>query len=66
MSRETAFLNRSALLADIAVEDTQGRITMNGKPVMSTPAVLAGIAIGYAMLNAFEAGRNGGPIRPAE
>ncbi|WP_129842026.1 hypothetical protein [Streptomyces sp. RFCAC02] len=65
MSRETAHLNRSALLADIAVDDPDGRITMAAKPIMSTPAVLAGVAIGYAMLNAFEAGRSGGPLRPA-
>jgi hypothetical protein len=60
----TSHVNHSAELADITVGDPDGRVTGGGLPVTATPAVLAGVAICYAMLNAFEAGRNCGELRP--
>ncbi|RKN10931.1 hypothetical protein [Streptomyces radicis] len=65
MNDQSRRLYDSSALATVAVDDPRGWISARQKPVLSTPAVVAGLAIGYAMLNAFEAGRNGGPIRPA-
>ncbi|RBM24327.1 hypothetical protein [Streptomyces sp. PT12] len=64
MNDQSRRLYDSPALASVAVDDARGWISARQKPVLATPSVLAGIAIGYAMLNAFEAGRSGGPIRP--
>ncbi|WP_151770073.1 hypothetical protein [Streptomyces abyssomicinicus] len=59
-----SFLHRPGALTDIRADDPDGRVSPTHLPVASTPAVVVGVAIGYALLNAFQAGRDGGPIDP--
>lgn len=53
-----AYINQSAALADIDVEDTAGTLFSGAHPVLVTPAAfLGGVAIASATVAAFEAGR---------
>ncbi|GGZ23012.1 hypothetical protein [Streptomyces nitrosporeus] len=61
---DVSFLRRPGALTDIGIEDPEGRYTTAHAPVMATPAVASGVIIGYALVNAFVAGRDGGPIQP--
>ncbi|KQX94586.1 hypothetical protein AB0K86_29555 [Streptomyces clavifer] len=61
---DTSFLTRPGALTDIRVDDPQGRVIINHPPVMATPAVVSGVIIGVALVNAFVAGRDGGPLEP--
>lgn len=65
MTHQTRRLYGSSVLATVAIDDSRGWISSGQGPVLATPGVLAGVAIGYALVNAFEAGRTGTPIRPA-
>ncbi|MFC8228538.1 hypothetical protein [Streptomyces sp. NPDC057287] len=61
---DVSFLTRPGALTDIRVDDPQGRFITAHTPVMATPAVAAGVIIGVALVNAFVAGRDGGPLEP--
>ncbi|MFE5243040.1 MULTISPECIES: hypothetical protein [unclassified Streptomyces] len=61
---DVSFLTRPGALTDIKVDDPQGRVIITQTPVMATPAVVAGVIIGAALVNAFVAGRDGGPLEP--
>ncbi|MEU7897462.1 hypothetical protein AB0B45_31955 [Nonomuraea sp. NPDC049152] len=64
---DTSFLYRPGALTDIGVDDPEGRVAAVHGPALATPALAAvgvGVAICYAMLNAFEAGKTGGPLHP--
>ncbi|WP_323371755.1 hypothetical protein [Streptomyces katsurahamanus] len=61
---DVSFLRRPGALTDIGIEDAKGRFVTAHAPVMATPAVAAGVIIGVALVNAFVAGRDGGPLEP--
>ncbi|MEV0585181.1 hypothetical protein [Nonomuraea sp. NPDC050310] len=60
---DTAFLRRPGALTDLRVDDPHGRIATEQAPVMATPGLVVGMAVGYALLNAFEAGKGAGGIQ---
>ncbi|MFE7385818.1 hypothetical protein ACFU9F_36305 [Streptomyces zhihengii] len=61
---DTSFLTRPGALTDISIDDPEGRYVSTRTPVTATPAVVAGVIIGVALVNAFQAGRDGGTMEP--
>ncbi|MFE7384518.1 hypothetical protein [Streptomyces zhihengii] len=61
---DTSFLTKPGALTDIRIDDPEGRYVSTRTPVTATPAVVAGVIIGVAMVNAFQAGRDGGTMEP--
>ncbi|MFI1014675.1 hypothetical protein [Streptomyces sp. NPDC020965] len=61
---DVSFLHRPGALTDIGIEDVEGRFVTTHTPVVATPSVAAGVIIGMALVNAFVAGRDGGPLQP--
>ncbi|MET9109656.1 hypothetical protein [Streptomyces zhihengii] len=61
---DTSFLTKPGALTDIRIDDPEGRYVGTRTPVTATPAVVAGVIIGVAMVNAFQAGRDGGTMEP--
>ncbi|MGW0782569.1 hypothetical protein [Streptomyces sp. NPDC002913] len=61
---DVSFLTRPGALTDIRVDDPQGRFITTQTPVMATPAVVSGVIIAVALVNAFQAGRDGGTMEP--
>ncbi|MFF8958055.1 hypothetical protein [Streptomyces sp. NPDC014894] len=59
---DVSFLNRPGALTDIGIQDVRGRFVTARAPIMATPAVVCGVIIGGALVNAFVAGRDGGSI----
>lgn len=58
MSELNAYLNQSAELAAVDIEDTDGTLFSGATPVLVTPAAfLGGVAIASATVAAFEAGQ---------
>ncbi|MFD3658686.1 hypothetical protein [Streptomyces sp. NPDC058620] len=62
---DVSFLKRPGALTDIRIDDPEGRYATAHAPVMATPlGIAAGVVVGYALVNAFVAGRDGTPIKP--
>ncbi|MBM9618640.1 MULTISPECIES: hypothetical protein [Streptomyces] len=62
---DTSFLTKPGALTDIRIDDPEGRFVTARVPVLATtPAVVAGVIIGVALVNAFQAGRDGGTMEP--
>jgi hypothetical protein len=58
MSELNTFVNQSAELAAVDVEDTEGTFFSGATPVLVTPAAfLGGVAVASATVAAFEAGQ---------
>ncbi|MFD6100569.1 hypothetical protein ACFVWN_31320 [Nocardiopsis flavescens] len=55
---DVSFLSRPGSMADIDIRDPHGRSVSGQAPVTATPGVAAGVAIGYALIYAFNAGLN--------
>ncbi|QNP61874.1 hypothetical protein [Streptomyces genisteinicus] len=64
---DTSFLTRPGALTDIRIDDPDGRFVTAQVPVLNTvAAVVAGVIIGAALVNAFQAGRDGSMDPPIE